>query len=81
MSIKCQEIVKNDVLNCLVYTKNTKDIQFTVTQVEWNQKTFRFKELEPENFDFFPLKTKRLEPVYESIKRFIKWVTTNQSLK
>ena len=46
-----------------------KDIQFTVTEEERNQKIFTFKKLVSENFDFFPFKLLKLN--YESSCRFI----------
>ena len=38
------------------FVQQPKDIQFTVTEEERNQKLFTFKKLELENFDFFSLK-------------------------
>ena len=60
-SMKCQKMVEN-VDQCFPKPKTTslnvlffpqpKDIQFTVTEEERNQKIFTFKKLESENFGF-----------------------------
>ena len=42
------------------YVHKIKDIQFTVTDEERNQRIFTLKKLESENFDFFSYKSTRL---------------------
>ena len=41
----------------VLFCPRLKDNQFTVIEVERNQKIFTFKKLESENFDFFFLST------------------------
>ena len=40
----------------VLFCPQLKDIQFTVTEEERNQKLFTFKKLESDNFDFFSFK-------------------------
>ena len=39
----------------VLFCSQPKDNQFTVIEEERNQKTFTFKKLESENFDFFKM--------------------------